>query len=141
MHPTLRKPFAAALLLVPLAAATVAQQAEAAPRFQEHRIVQTDHRAPRVDVVTPRNGARIGDHGRTSIAAFLSDDRSGVDPASVRLRVDGRDVTRFARVTPREVRVSEDLRPGRHVAQLQLRDRAGNATRTAWTFDVERHRG
>lgn len=136
MHPTLRKPFGAALLLVPFAAALVAQPAAAASRFH-------DHRAPRVNLVTPSNGARIGDHGRTHISARLSDDRSGIDARSVRLRVDGRDVTRFARVTHRGVRVAEDLRPGRHTAQVQVSDRAGNTTRTAWTFDVARwpHRG
>jgi hypothetical protein len=143
MHPILRKPIAAALFLVPLAAATVAQQADAAPRFQDHRYVQVDRHAPRVNVVTLANGARIDDRGRAHISARLSDDRSGVDPSSVRLRVDGRDVTRFARVTPSQVRVSENLRPGRHTAQLQVRDRAGNTSRVAWSFDVVRfpHRG
>jgi hypothetical protein len=143
MHPILRKPFAAALLLAPLAALTLAQQAHADTRFHDHRHVQADHRAPRVSIVTPANGARIDARGRAHISALLSDDRSGVDPRSVHLRVDGRDVTRFARVTPAEVRVSEDLRPGRHIAQLQVRDRAGNTSRVAWSFDVVRfaHRG
>lgn len=154
MHSTSRKVFTAALLALPFAAAMVAQPASAAPRFHEHRaefhhrfhehrFFRADHRAPRVKVVTPDNGARVPDHGRTHISARLSDDRSGIDARTVHLRVDGRDVTRFARVTPAEVRVAENLRPGHHTAQVQVSDRAGNTTRTAWTFDVARwpHRG
>jgi hypothetical protein len=34
------------------------------------------------------------------------------------------------------VRFRADLPPGRHTAELTVRDRAGNATTKTWTFDV-----
>jgi hypothetical protein len=30
----------------------------------------------------------------------------------------------------------ENLRPGRHVAEVMVRDRAGNLARRTWAFDV-----
>jgi hypothetical protein len=95
-----------------------------------------DDRAPVVTGLTPSHGDRVGDRRDTRIAARLADEGSGIDPRSVTLRVDGRDVTRRARVDNDEVSYREDLRPGRHVAEVVVRDRAGNTTRRAWSFDV-----
>lgn len=95
-----------------------------------------DERAPRISDLWPRNGEQISRRGLARIAVRMDDDRSGVDPASVRLRVDGRDVTPDARIMQDEVRYAENLPRGRHSAELVVRDRAGNAARTAWTFDV-----
>ena len=96
-----------------------------------------DHRAPQIVSVFPANGARVDDRGRTQIAARFDERGSGV--ANVNLLVDGRDVTRRARVDGNEVRYAENLRPGRHVAELVVRDRAGNTTRRSWSFDVVDH--
>lgn len=95
-----------------------------------------DERAPRIFSLAPGNGDRISQQGRAHIYARLDDQGSGVDPDSVRLRVDGRDVTANTRVSPEEVRYGENLPRGRHTAELVVRDRAGNAARTVWTFDV-----
>lgn len=92
--------------------------------------------APQVTQLTPWHGERVGERGLTRISARFSDEGSGVDPASVVLRVDGRDVTGRARVDEDDIRYAEDLQPGRHVVELMLSDRAGNATRRAWTFEV-----
>jgi hypothetical protein len=101
-----------------------------------------DDRPPLISDVTPANGDRVGDRGWTRISARLSDDGSGVDPASVVLRVNGRDVTSRTRIDGDELRFRDDLAPGRHVADLLVRDRAGNATRHSWTFNVvDRDRG
>ena len=96
-----------------------------------------DDMPPRILDVTPANGERLVDNGRsTRLSARLSDNRSGVDPASVRLRIDGRDVTAGARISADEVRFRDDLPRGRHVAELSVRDRAGNESRTVWSFNV-----
>jgi hypothetical protein len=95
-----------------------------------------DQRPPRVTGLSPANGARVDERGRTTIFGRLDDDRSGIDPASVRLRVDGLDVTRDARITRDDILYRERLGSGRHSAELVVRDRAGNASRTAWTFEV-----
>lgn len=95
-----------------------------------------DERAPQVTQLTPSHGERVGERRRTRVSARFSDEGSGVEPGSVVLRVDGRDVTDRARVDGDNIRYAENLQPGRHVAELMLRDRAGNPTRRSWTFEV-----
>ena len=95
-----------------------------------------DERGPRIVAVTPADGARVSEHGRTHIFARLSDDRSGVDASSVRLRINGDDVTDQAQISAGEVHFRDDLEPGRYTVELAARDRAGNTTRQAWSFDV-----
>ena len=95
-----------------------------------------DQRGPQITDVTPSHGDRIADQGRTRISARYGDSRSGVDLSSVQLRVDGRDVTRFSRYDEDSIRYREDLAPGRHHAELVVRDRAGNVSRRSWSFDV-----
>lgn len=97
-----------------------------------------DDRAPQVTELTPGNGDRISDRGerRMRISARLSDEGTGVDPASVRMRLNGRDVTGDARVTSEEVIYRADLDPGRYTAEVTVRDQAGNTTTKAWSFDV-----
>lgn len=95
-----------------------------------------DQRPPQVTDVTPNHGERVDGDRRERISARFHDDGSGVDPASVRLRVNGVDVTRDARISEDQVRYRDNLPRGRHTAELLVRDHAGNATRTAWTFRV-----
>jgi hypothetical protein len=96
-----------------------------------------DRDAPEVGAVSPADGARVSERGRTQVGASFSDGRgSGIDPSTVRLRIGGRDVTREARVTDDEVQVRADLAPGRYTADLRVQDRAGNVTTKAWTFEV-----
>lgn len=95
-----------------------------------------DERSPNITQLTPANGERVGARGRTEISARLDDDGSGVDRDSVRLRLNGRDVTPDARVGSDELRYRADLDPGRYTAEVTARDRAGNSTTKAWTFDV-----
>lgn len=101
-----------------------------------------DDRAPLISDVTPANGDRVGERRWTRISARLTDEGSGIDAATVVLRVDGRDVSNRTRMDGDELRFRDDLAPGRHVAELVVRDRAGNATRHSWTFNVvDRDRG
>jgi hypothetical protein len=95
-----------------------------------------DDRAPQITELTPGNGERVGDRGRTHLSARLSDEGSGIDPGSVRVRLNGRDVTADARVTPDELHYRADLAPGRYTAEVTVRDQSGNATTKSWSFDV-----
>jgi hypothetical protein len=95
-----------------------------------------DERAPTIIDLTPLPGERVGERYRMTVSARFADHASGVDPASVRLRIDGRDVTAASRVDDDEVRFHNNLFPGRHVAEVIVRDRAGNTARRAWQFDV-----
>ena len=106
--------------------------------WQQHGRHMRDHRGPEITDVAPDH--RVDERGRTRISARFHDDRSGV--ASARLRVDGRDVTRESRVDRDEIHYREDLAPGRHSAEVIVRDRAGNVSRRAWNFVVvDRDRG
>lgn len=142
---TLRAKLAAATaLLLPLSALLVAQPAAAQHRqdYRPARVEVRDRHAPRILQVTPSQSQRVSDRGRTEITARYNDQGSGVAPRSVTLRVDGRDVTRHARVDYDDIRYADNLRPGRHFAVLTVRDRAGNTSQRSWSFDVvdyERH--
>lgn len=111
------------------------------PAAAEHRAVVADYGwrhgdrvAPQIIDVTPDQGDRIGDHRRTRISARFADQGSGVQAAW--LRVDGRDVTGYSRFDGEQIRFRDDLAPGRHVAEVIVRDRAGNVSRRAWSFVV-----
>jgi hypothetical protein len=95
-----------------------------------------DERAPTIADLSPLPGQRIGEQLRMTVSARFRDDASGVDPASVRLRIDGRDVTGASRVAGDEVRFFNNLFPGRHVAEVTVSDRAGNIARRSWQFNV-----
>lgn len=116
----------------------VAQSFAYPPAFQALAMggARRDDRAPQVTQLLPANGARIDEHQRTAIQARLDDRGSGVDPRSVRLIVDGLDVTADARISEDGVAYREHLGRGMHRAELLVRDRAGNESRTAWTFRV-----
>ena len=110
-------------------------------RHDEHRDDRDargrrDNRNPEIVSVSPAHGERISERGFARISARFGDDRSGVDTGSVRLRVDGRDVTGRSRIDGDSIDYRADLAPGRHVAEVTVRDRAGNLTRRSWTFDV-----
>jgi hypothetical protein len=95
-----------------------------------------DHTAPQITHMTPSDGERVGERGRTEVSARIHDDRSGIDPSSIRLRIDGQDVTHATAIDHDEVRFRDDLPRGRHVAELMVRDRAGNVATRSWTFVV-----
>jgi hypothetical protein len=105
-------------------------------RREERREARRDDRSPEILDLMPANGDRVSERGRTRIGARLADAESGIDPDSVRIRLNGRDVTADARVTADEVTFRDDLEPGRYTAEVMVRDQAGNQTRKAWTFDV-----
>lgn len=95
-----------------------------------------DERPPTIGDLTPLPGERVGERYRMTVSARFSDYAAGIDPASVRLRIDGRDVTGASRIGPDEVRFHNNLFPGRHLAEVVVRDRAGNTARRSWQFDV-----
>lgn len=71
-----------------------------------------------------------------AMGARVTDAGSGIDNKSVRLRIDGQDVSERARLRGDTVHFRDNLAPGRHTAELLVRDEAGNATRQAWDFRV-----
>jgi hypothetical protein len=117
------------------------ERQERQERREERREARNDRSAPQITGMSPAHGERIGERGRAEVSAKLADEGSGIDKASVRLRLGGRDVTAETRVTDDEVSFRGDLDPGRYTAELTVRDQAGNMTSKSWTFDiVERQR-
>src|SRR5690606_29776048 len=103
-----------------------------------------DRRAPRLTDMTPGNGEQVGERGRVRLTARVSDEGSGIDPNSLRLFINGQNVTSQARLRGDQVRYRDNLAPGRHTAELVVRDKAGNTSRQAWSFrvvDADRYGG
>lgn len=80
----------------------------------------------------------VTENSSPSIEIGYSDGRgSGVDTASVRLRLDGRDVTGDTAVgDERAIYNAQDLKSGSHRVQALVRDLAGNEAATEWTFRI-----
>lgn len=95
-----------------------------------------DTQPPVVRDLQPGHGEVVGGAGRTNVAARFADAGSGVDPDSVRIRISGRDVTDLARIGDDAFTLREDLPPGRHTAEVTLRDQAGNGVTQSWSFEV-----
>lgn len=95
-----------------------------------------DNRPPQISRMDPSQGERVGEQGRVRVSAQLEDEGSGIDPGSVRLRLNGRDVTSDARMRGDRIVYRENLPDGRYTVELTARDKAGNAARESWTFNV-----
>jgi hypothetical protein len=100
--------------------------------------------APQVLKVFPAEGSALAELG--PVGAELDFTRGeSADPASLRLYVDGEDVTARARVTmtrdwpPSFVSIAftpPALTPGTHRAEVRFRTAAGQTVARAWSFSV-----
>jgi hypothetical protein len=96
-----------------------------------------DNRPPNLVQIVPAEGATVPAGPPVHITAMFEDRRgSGVDPASVRIVVSGRNVTQEAQISPQSFSFRGPLPPGRHTVDVTARDYAGNAVRKSWSFDV-----
>ena len=108
-----------------------------APLVQASGLVTVDTSAPKVLDFSPAKGATV-DSRAPLIYATLSDENGvGIDPASVRVRLDGADVTSQATVTPAFFNIKAgNLNAGQHQVQVSVADKAGNVTNSQWAFTV-----
>jgi hypothetical protein len=96
-----------------------------------------DNRAPNLVRLVPAECAVVPAGPGVLITAMFDDGRgSGVDPASVRIVVSGRNVTQDAQINSQSISFRAALPPGRHTVDVTARDQAGNALRKSWSFDV-----
>ncbi len=96
-----------------------------------------DNRPPNVVNLSPREGETVPGGPVTVISGNFEDrGGSGVDPATVRISVSGRNVTGDAQISPVAFTLRANLTPGRHTVDVVARDRAGNTVRREWSFDV-----
>lgn len=95
-----------------------------------------DTTAPTVVNLGPRESERVPP-GVVYVSGNFEDRRgTGVDPRSVRLALNGRDVTGDTQITAQSFSYRGQLPPGAYTAQLVARDGAGNELRRDWRFDV-----
>ena len=96
-----------------------------------------DAKPPVLRNLAPREGEAIIDRASISISATFDDAGGvGVDPKTVQVVVSGRNVTADSDITAQFFTYRADLPPGRHTVDVSARDRAGNAVRKTWSFDV-----
>jgi hypothetical protein len=92
-------------------------------------------RAPVITNLAPKNNETVAGIA-VSVSASFEDTGGGVDARSVKLVIDGQDVTRGASITPQFVTWRGDLRAGTHNVELTAADTAGNAVRQNWSFTM-----
>jgi large repetitive protein len=95
-----------------------------------------DATAPQASQLQPAEGTVVSVQTIPALSAQFEDAGAGIDPARVKLWLDGVDVTSQAQInasgfayTPAAV-----LSEGIHVAKLLLADRTGNTAETQWRF-------
>ena len=96
-----------------------------------------DTTPPTVSNPSPLPNANAGP--RPTIAAKFHDAGSGIDDSSVKIILDGKNVTAQATVGPEglTLRPVEALAGGRHTVEILVSDKAGNLSNTlAWQFGV-----
>jgi len=108
------------------------------PLIQAAQKLSVDAVPPQVNDRGPTPNSSVT-NARPNIYAAFADQGSGVDPSSVRLIVNGQDVTPEAQVTPYFVSFTPTapLPAGAQTVQLSLMDKAGNTTKTEWRFTEE----
>ena len=102
------------------------------------RTVTIDGRPPQITSRYPLPGAQLA-NARPNIAVHFIDSESGVNPASVRLLVNGQNVTGRASISDTSVTYNPEtpFRPGPVRVDLAAADRVKNILRVSWTFQVK----
>ena len=98
--------------------------------------ISIDTIAPKISQILPEANSRVV-RGEVSVSAVFEEAGSGIDPNSVRVLVNGQDVTRDATVTSVFTSLrTERVTTGRNIVAVSARDRAGNAVTKTWEFTV-----
>jgi len=113
------------------------------PKKHPYRLkIRLDVEPPRIIETIPPEGAAIEDL-RPAIRIAYEDKESQVDTESVRLLLDGRDVTQLSEVDEKGITFTPpmDLSHGKHTVTLAMSDIYGNRIKPqSWTFSVPRSR-
>jgi len=115
----------------------VMKRGEQTGEARSEREIVIDQRKPVCETLDPTPAATLFDPNPV-ITAALSDDGSGIDPATVRLLVNGRDVTAGAEVNEQGIRyLARGLQAGVTKLRLEFADRAGNTASFDWQVTVQ----
>lgn len=95
-----------------------------------------DAKPPVLRNLSPRDGEAMAP-GQVSVSATFDDSGGvGVDPKTVRILLDGKDITQASTITAQFFTYRADPGPGSHQVQVSAQDNAGNAMRQGWKFTV-----
>jgi hypothetical protein len=109
----------------------------AAPLIQAGAPLVIDSQPPGVSNAAPADGSVVRNQRPNIYAEFGDGGGTGLDVESVRLRVNGQDVTQEARVIPGFVIYTPaTLAAGPVSVSVEAKDRAGNPMRKTWKFTV-----
>ncbi len=110
---------------------------KASPAMQAEGRLSVDSKPPTILDRLPEPDTKVTT-GRPNITVAFEDQGSGIWPPSMRLVVNGQDVSKEARVTGTFVSYtpSDPLPPGETRVILSINDKATNEARTEWKFDV-----
>lgn len=106
-------------------------------RAQLDQRLVNDNEPPSVTNVSPRDNENVASSNTLTISGAFDDARgTGVDPKSVKVIFDGKDVTAQSTVTAQNFSYhpTTSLAAGNHTVEVRARDQAGNASRTNWSF-------
>lgn len=105
----------------------------------EVHILSTDIIPPVITNLVPVSGTSTGDNLRPTISAEYTD-ASGINKSSVKLYLDGQDITKDAAITESNITYTPktDLEIGRHLVRLQVSDNAPTPQKSIveWNFHV-----
>lgn len=100
-------------------------------------IKDVDTLGPEVFNITPADGSSVGINKKPEIKAYFKD-KSLVNPLSIKLLVDGQDVTNLSVRDGQSISYipSQELNDGIHMVKLIISDTKGNVTEKEWRFFV-----
>jgi len=116
---------------------TVAQGENTTAPVSAPTTLTIDSAAPDVESLTPTDGSALAEF-RPLIYGTFADPGSGVDTQSVRLTIDGNDVTAGAKISDSffSYKPAADLPVGDHTVALVVKDAAGNDASRSWKFKI-----
>lgn len=97
-----------------------------------------DSQPPKLTDFGPSRDATVESQHPLIYAQFTDGDGVGIDPGSIKVILDGKDVTGDAAVTPSLFtdKPAEALASGGHTVAVTVADKAGNTTTANWGFKV-----
>ncbi len=101
-------------------------------------VVSGNEPPPVIGVLTPDDRATVTVRRPTISASFDDSVGSGIDPQSIRMTVDGRDVTPDASINSNQISYTPSVgfSPGRHDVRVTASDMSGNQVSKAWSFRI-----
>ena len=103
----------------------------------EQRVVNNPPSAAPFTNFSPRNNESISYSNNFTVSGDFEDDKrkGGIDPRSVQIIFDGRDVTAQSTISSHSFSYRPtNLTPGQHTVEVRGRDYNGNVVRTNWDF-------